>query len=144
MDIDRRVFVLSLTLVLSFDGKPCNAIKIITRIFTLPADEQVFFFIDQVLTAVFSHLAIRRELNGVSRTGLFAEAAEDAPGEVDAEEFRIASSVFIFSCLEGDAVNRACRSAEVAGDTTFIAVRVSGQDNPSPPPRRQIRPHFRI
>ena len=144
VDVDRGVFVLGLTLVLSFDGKPCNTIKIITRIFPLSADEQVLFFIDQVPAAVFSHLAVRRELNGVGRTGLLTEAAEDAPGKVDAEEFRIASSVLIFSSLKGDAVNRAYCRAEVAGHTTLFVVGVAGQDNAPPPPGRQIRPLFRI
>jgi hypothetical protein len=42
-DIDRRVFVLSFTLVLSSNRKPRDAVKMITVIFPLPADEQVFF-----------------------------------------------------------------------------------------------------
>ena len=52
--------------------------------------------------------------------------------------------MFIFCCLQGDAVNRAGSSAEIAGHTPLASVRVARQDNAPPPPRRQIRFDFGI
>jgi hypothetical protein len=52
--------------------------------------------------------------------------------------------MLIFGCLQGDAVNRTGRSAEIARHTPLTTVRVAGEDNAPPPPWRQIRFDFGI
>jgi hypothetical protein len=44
--------------------------------------------------------------------------------------------VFIFRCLECDAVNGTRRGAEITGHATLLSVGIAGQNDPSPPPRR--------
>ena len=49
-----------------------HLVKIISRIFSLAVDQQIFFFKHQVLPFVFAHFKIRDQLNGISWTGIFA------------------------------------------------------------------------
>src|SRR5690606_1388798 len=110
---------------------------VITGVFTLAVDRQVFLFIYKVLAVVFRHFEIRQQLDGVGGTGFFAKAAEDAAGKVDAEERRIPSAVRAFCGLQRDAVNRTGGCAEVTSYATFPAVRVTGQRDAPAPAGRQ-------
>lgn len=52
--------------------------------------------------------------------------------------------MLVLSGLEGDAVYRAGRGAQVAGHTALFSVRIAGQDNAAAPSRGQIRPLFGV
>src|ERR1700733_14477339 len=71
-------------------------IEIIPVIFSLPVDEQVFLFINEVLTMILAHFKIGDELDSICRAGFFAVSAEDATGEIDAEGFRVPPAVLVF------------------------------------------------
>jgi hypothetical protein len=103
-------------------------------ILACPADQQIFFFINQGLPVVFRHLEIGRQLDCISRACLFTIAAEDAPGEIDAKEGGITPAVFIFCGLQGYAIDRTGDGAEITGYAPLFSVRVAGKDYAPPPP----------
>src|SRR3546814_9838781 len=93
--IYRWVFFLSFAFSLAADGQSGYFIIIVAVVFSFTVDEQVFFFVNQILTIVFGHFIIGNELNGIGRTGFFAKTAVNAAGEIDSEKFRIAPAVFV-------------------------------------------------
>src|SRR3546814_6023102 len=72
-------------------------------------------------------------LNGIGRTGFFAKTAVNAAGEIDSEKFRIAPAVFVFSGLQGNAIDRTGGGTEVTSYTAFTHVWVTGEYDPAPP-----------
>src|SRR6185437_15195780 len=122
VEIGGRRFVLRLALVLSTDLHAGYPPEIVARIFSLTIDEQVLLLVHEVLPRVFGHFKVRRELDGVRRTRLFAVTAENAPGEVDAEKLGIAPPVRVFGGLQRDAVHGTGNGAEVARHAPLAAV----------------------
>jgi hypothetical protein len=98
----------------------------------------MFLFVNQILAIVFAHFSIRDQLNGVSRAGFFAKAAEDASRKIDPEKFGITPAVFVFGSLKRNAVHRAGSGAKITGHAPFVHIRIPGQHNPSPVTGRQI------
>ena len=131
-------------LVLAVDRRTGHPVKVVIGVFAGATDQQVFFLINQILPVVFAVFEIRRELYGVCRAGLFAEAAEDAAGKIDPEKNGVAPPVIVFGGLKGDSVHRTGRRTQVTGDTALFAVRVARQDDPPPESRRQRDFFFRI
>ena len=117
---------------------------VVTGILAGPVDQQVFLLVNQILTIVFAHFKIGRELDRVGRTRFFAVAAKDASGEIDAEEFGITAPVFIFRRLQRDAIHRASDAHRVAGNASLAAIRIARENDPPPVAWRQIRLLFRI
>jgi len=83
------------------------AVIVIFRFLAAAVDEQILFFVEQIHDVPFADLVIRGHLDGHGRAGFGAEAAEDAPGEVDPEPFGITATVLLLSRLHRDAVHRA-------------------------------------
>src|SRR3546814_24749 len=131
--IYRWVFFLSFAFSLAADGQSGYFIIIVAVVFSFTVDEQVFFFVNQILTIVFGHFIIGNELNGIGRTGFFAKTAVNAAGEIDSEKFRIAPAVFVFSGLQGNAIDRTGGGTEVTSYTAFTHVWVTGEYDPAPP-----------
>src|SRR5678815_3586225 len=104
----------------------------------------MFLLINQVLSFVFGHLKVRRELDRVSRTGFLAVAAENAARKVDAKELGIASSVVVFGCLQRDTVDWTSDGAQVTRDAALATIRVTREDDAATPARGQVRFLFRI
>src|SRR5271157_4336723 len=75
--IHGRLFLFSLALLLALDGKTCNPVKIVTRVFPWPADQQILLFIYETLTLILSHLVVGRELDRIGRARVFTKAAKD-------------------------------------------------------------------
>src|SRR5215813_7571619 len=100
MDVDGGRFMCRLALVLSTDFDSGYAPEVVSRILAGPIDQQVLLFVDQVLPVKFAHLEVRRQLDGVGRTGFLAIAAKNAAREVDAEEIREAPPVFVLRRLK--------------------------------------------
>jgi hypothetical protein len=75
-------------------------------------------------------------LDGIGRTGFFTKSAEYAPGEIDPEKLRIPSACLIFGGLKGYAIYRTGNSTKITGNTTFIMIGITGEDNPSAVPWR--------
>ncbi|KMR97800.1 hypothetical protein FE65_14935, partial [Staphylococcus aureus] len=65
--------------------------------------------------------------DGVHRAALFAEAAEDALGQVDVVARRAAAAVGAHVALDGDGHRGADGLAELAGDAALFAVLVAAQ-----------------
>jgi len=126
-DIDGFGFVLGIPFRLAVDGHPAHAIEVVVRVFAGPADQQIFFLVHQILAAVFPHFEIRRQLDGGSGAGFFAQAAEDAAGEVDAKELGIPAAIVAFGFLQRDATDRAGHGAQVARHAALVTVRIPGQ-----------------
>ena len=74
---------------------------------------------------------------------LFAEAAEDALGQVDVVARRTAAAVGAHVALDGDGHRRADRFAELAGDAALFPVLVAAQCVQAAKARRQWRLFFR-
>lgn len=146
LHIHRWKFVLTLSLVFVASPYASHSIKIIVVILTGPADEEVFFLIDQVPTCIFTLFKIWNKLDRIGRTGFFTHAAVNAARKVDPEELRIAAlvSLWIVCSLKRNAIDRTGRRAEVASHTPLFSVRISGEDNASTPTWWQIGLLFRI
>src|SRR5208283_2361038 len=114
-----RCFMCRLALILSADLDSSYAPEVIARILPRPIDQQILFFVNQVLPVKLSHLKVRRQLDGIGRAGLFAIAAKDAAREVDAEEIRIPSPVFVLGRLQRDTADRTGDGAEIARYTAL-------------------------
>src|SRR5580698_5184402 len=111
------------TLIFTADLNSGNSPVVITWMLAGTINQQILLFVDEVLAMKFPHLKIRRKLDGVGRTRLFAITAEDAAGEIDAEEFRIAPPGWILGCLQRDAIHRARHCAKVARHATLAPIR---------------------
>src|SRR4030095_1376187 len=83
--VDRRALVLGFALSFSADREPGDSIEVVAGIFSGSGDQEILFLVHEILAPVLAHLEIGGELNGICRAGLFAEAAEDAAREIDAE-----------------------------------------------------------
>src|SRR5215471_3670936 len=110
MDIGRCKFVLRLPFVFAADGDTGDLPEVVVGILSGAVDHQIRLLVDEILSLVLTHLRIRSQLNGVSRTSLFAVTAKDAPRKVDTEELRISSSMLIFRRLKRDTGDRTCHS----------------------------------
>ncbi len=127
LDIDGLGFVFGIPFRLAVDGHPAHAIEVVVRVLAGAAYQQIFLLVHQVLSAVLAHLEIRRQLDGGGGAGLFAQAAEDAAGEVDAKELRVPATIFPLGFLQRDAADRAGHRTQVAGHAALVAVRIAGQ-----------------
>src|SRR6185437_6131887 len=137
--ICRWSFVLRLALVFAFNLNSRNTPEVITGVLARSTDQQIFFFVDQILAVVLRHLEIRRELNGIGRASIFAKPAEDAAGEIDAEEFRVSAPAIILRRLQRDAVHWADSGAEITGHAALSSIRIARENNAPSCARRQIR-----
>src|SRR6185437_12103686 len=139
-----RFFALSLALLFAADPHARHAPEVVIRVFAGSADQQIFFFVNQVLPLVLAHFKVGCELDGVSRAGVLAVAAEDAAGKVDAEELRVAPAGGVLRGLQRDAIHRAGDSAQITGDAALASLGIAGKDNTSAPAWRKIRRLLRI
>jgi hypothetical protein len=128
-----------LALVLAADLDSRDSPEVVAGILALAVDQQILFFINQVLPLKLPHLEIGCELNSVSRAGLFAITTEDATREVDAEKLRVAPAVLILGRLKRDAIDGTCHRTKVTGHAPLASVRVARENNPAPEARRQVR-----
>mmetsp|Transcript_21981 Transcript_21981/g.86319 ORF Transcript_21981/g.86319 Transcript_21981/m.86319 type:complete len:280 (+) Transcript_21981:941-1780(+) len=81
--------------------------------------------------------------DGVHRAALFAEAAEDALGQVDVVTRRAAAAVAAHIAFDRDCHGGADRLAELAGNAALLAVLVAAQRMQATKARRQRRLLFR-
>jgi hypothetical protein len=81
--------------------------------------------------------------DGIDRAALFAEAAEDALGQVDVVARGAAGAVGALVALDGDGQRGAHGFAQLAGDAAFLAGFVAAQGMQAPEARRQRRLLFR-
>src|SRR5215831_8216291 len=139
MHVDGRRFMCRLALILSADLDSGYAPEVIARIFPRPVNQQILFFVNQVLPVKLSHLKVRRQLDGVCRAGFLAIPAKDTAREVDAEEIGISSAVFVLGRLQRDTVDRTGDSTEIACHTALASIWIAGQNDPAAIARRQIR-----
>src|SRR5262249_30859063 len=139
MDVDGGRFMCRLALVLSTDFDSGDAPEVVSRMLAGPVDQQVVLFVDQVLPVKFAHLEVRRQLDSVGRAGFLAVTAKDAAREVDAEEIRVAPSVFVLRRLKRDAPDRTGNGAQVARHAALLAVRVAGENDSAAITRREVR-----
>jgi len=65
--------------------------------------------------------------DGIDRTGLLAETAEDALREIDIVAAGTASAVLTLLGFDGNRKRRAYRFAELAGDAAFFPIRITSQ-----------------
>ncbi len=72
-------------------------------------------------------LEVVRLDDAVHRAAFFAEAAEDALGEVDVVARRAAAAVGAHLGFDGDGQRRAHRFAQLAGDAALFAVFIAAQ-----------------
>jgi hypothetical protein len=77
--VNRGIFVLTLAFFLNTHIHPGHTVIVISRIFPLSADQQMFLFINQVLAVIFGHLKTRDQLYSIGGTGLFTKSAVYAP-----------------------------------------------------------------
>src|SRR5688500_1602762 len=134
--IDRRIFILSFALRFTADCHSGNFVIIVAMVLTLSINKEIGLFIYQILSVEFGHLKVGDQLYRVSGTRFFTIAAEDTAGEIDAEEFRIPSSVLVFRRLQRYAIDRAGGRAQLASHTSLTHIRISCQHNPPSPPGR--------
>jgi hypothetical protein len=127
--------VLTFSFILVSSLHTGHPIKVVIGILTGPADEEILLLVDKVPTCVFALLKVGNELDGVGRTGLLTHSTIDAPRKVDPEKFRIAAfmSLWIVRGLKCDTIDGTSRRAQVARDTAFLSVGISGQDDSSAP-----------
>src|SRR6185437_3155832 len=95
--------------------------------------------VDEALAAVFGILIVASDMDRFFRTHLLAVAAEDAAELVDLEHERIAIAILVLAGHELDAVGRADRRTESAGDALGLAV-LGCEHAVRPPPTRRERP----
>ena len=119
--------MLRLTLGFTIDRHAGNTIEVVVGVFAWARNQQVFLFIHQVLAFEFSQLKVRRQLNRRGWASLFAHATENAAREVNAEELGVPAAILVLGLLQRDAAHRAGHGAEVAGDATLLAIRITGQ-----------------
>src|SRR5690348_12025949 len=144
MKISGQSFAFRLPLVLPSDLHSGDTPVVVAGILANAADQQVFLFINQVLPIVFGHLEIRSELNRVGRASLFAETAEDATRKIDPEKSRVAPAVFVFGCLQGNAIDGTNNRTEVTSNTAFAAIGITRKDDAAAPAWRQVSGLLRI
>src|SRR5476651_736932 len=99
-DVDRFGFVFGFAFRLAVNCHTGHPVEVIFRIFTRTRDQQIFFFVHQILTFELTKLKVRRQLNGRRRAGFFTQTAENTAREVDTEKLRIPTTVFMFRFLQ--------------------------------------------
>jgi len=55
-----------------------HPVEVIFRVFARTGNQQILFFVHQILTLVFTQLEVRGQLDRRGRARFFAQAAEDA------------------------------------------------------------------
>src|SRR5688500_12620130 len=83
---------------------------------------QALEVVDEALAAVLRILVMATDVDRLLRPHFLAVAAEDATELVDLEHERIAIPLLVLARHELDAVGRAHRRAEAAGDALRLAV----------------------
>lgn len=146
LHIYRWKFVFTFSLVFVASPYAGHSIEIIVVILTGPADEEVFFLIDQIPARIFTLFEIWNQLDRIGRTGFLAHATVNAARKVDSEELRITAlvSLWIVRSLKRDAIDGTGCRAEVTSHTPLFSVRISGEDDASTPTWWQIGLLFRI
>jgi hypothetical protein len=76
-------------------------------------------------------------LNGKSRARLLAKSSVDTAGEIDSEPSRIAASICPLGRLHRDTTDWADGRAEIARHATFLAIRITSEDDDGPGPGKQ-------
>jgi tRNA 2-selenouridine synthase len=94
---------------------------------TVAVLQQALLVVEQLLASFGGELLVRPLDDGVHRAGLLAQAAVDALGHVDVVARRAAAAVGARLRLYGDAVGRADRLAQLAGDAALLPVRIAAQ-----------------
>jgi hypothetical protein len=144
VDVDRRRFTLRIALILAADLNARYSPVVVPRMLAGSIDQQVFLFIDQVLTVKLAHLEIRGKLDGVGRAGLFAQAAKDTTREIDAKELWKTPPVFILSCLERNTIDGTNDRTEIARHAALTSIGITRQNDPAPVAWSEIRLLLRI
>src|SRR4051812_30403956 len=85
-----------------------------------------------------------REDDGIDRAGFFTETAVDALEQVDVVTRGTARAIGRHVRIDGDAHGRAHGLAQLAGDATLFAVRITTQRMQSTESRRLWRLLFRV
>jgi hypothetical protein len=112
--------------------------------------EQPLLAVHEVVPVVRRQLELLAHEDGVLRTGLFAEAAEDAPEHMDLVHLGIAFPmgdpllVGVLGGLDVDRVGRAGDGAQLAPYAALQPVLVLDQDVPAAIAGRQGQPLFRV
>src|ERR1700722_18510253 len=99
--------------------------------------EQLVLVVEQLLAGLRGEFEIRPLDDRVDRTGLLAIAAVDALRHVDVVARRAAAAVLARFGLDRDRQRRADRLAQLAGDATFLTVRIAAQRVLAAKSRRQ-------
>src|ERR671913_1407018 len=89
--------------------------------------QQLLLVIEQLLARLCGEFVVRAEDDGVHRARLLAVAAVDALGHVDVVARGPAAAVGPGLALDHDALRRADRLAQLAGDAALLAVGVAPQ-----------------
>ena len=105
--------------------------------------EQLLLVVEQLLARLGGELVVRAHDDGVDRAGLLAEAAIDALGHVDVVAGRAAAAVGARLALDDDALRRADRLAQLAGDAALLAVGIAAQHVLAAEARAQAGPSRR-
>jgi hypothetical protein len=137
--VNRRLFILPLPRFFHSHIHTGLLIEIVSMIFAFAAYQQMLLFINHILPVVIRHFKIRNELDGIGWTSLLTQSAINASREINPEKLRISTPVLAFRGLEGNTVDRANGSTEVAGNTPFITSGIAGKHDPAAVPWRQIR-----
>lgn len=119
-------------------------VKVVLTVLAAAIDQEVFFLVNEIEDLVFAEFEVGSQLNCQSRTRLLTEASVNTPREVDPEPQRISSSVFAFGTFHGNAVRWAHGFAQIAGYTSFLALRISRQHDPKARPGRERPFEFRV
>src|SRR5690606_36559672 len=100
--------------------------------------EQSSLVVKELLAGFGGELEVRSLHDGIDRTGFLAETAIDALHHVDVVARRPSGSVVASRArLDGDGKRRADRLAELAGDASFLPVRVAPERVLAAEPRAQ-------
>src|SRR5437016_7375696 len=100
--------------------------------------------VDEPFAAVFRILIVPPDVDRLFRAHLLAIAAENAAELVDLEDEWIAVAVLVLTWNELDAIRRAYRWAQTAGDAFGFAVFGREHTVRAPPPRRERPFLFRV
>jgi len=89
--------------------------------------EQSFFGIDHAFPGILSQLILSCQQKSTYGTGLNTVAAKNAPGDINLIELGILFILFIFICLDGDALCGTYRRTEAAGYTFLFSIIITQQ-----------------
>ncbi len=130
--------------LIQFDSNSRMPVKVVLTVLAAAVDQQVFLFVYEIEDIVFAEFEIGCQLNCESRTRLLTEASVNTPRKVDPEPQRIPTPVFSFRAFHGNAVRGANGFAKIAGDASFLALRIPRQNDPKTRPGRERPFEFRI